>query len=66
MFYQLINALEKILNLDYYFIIWTEGQEEPVVSVSANGFAVPEITIMEGQVIIYCNWSPHPHDNWSM
>ncbi|CAG2248845.1 unnamed protein product [Mytilus edulis] len=28
-----------------------EGQEEPVVSVSANGFAVPEITIMEGQVI---------------
>ena len=31
--------------------MFTEGHEEPVVSVYSNGFSVPEITIMEGQVI---------------
>lgn len=29
---------------------FTEGLEEPIVAVSNNGFSLPEITIMEGQV----------------
>ncbi|CAC5396477.1 unnamed protein product [Mytilus coruscus] len=40
-----------------------KGQEEPVVSVSANGFAVPEITVMEGQTVTFLYEEARPTNN---
>ncbi|XP_063446523.1 uncharacterized protein LOC134726026 isoform X8 [Mytilus trossulus] len=40
-----------------------KGQAEPVVSVSANGFAVPEITIMEGQTVTFLYEEARPTNN---
>ena len=43
---------DHVLTVDT-FLLFSEGQEEVVIAVTRNGFSVPEVTVMEGQSVIF-------------